>query len=178
MHTLIYLLARSKTRNETNLTQLSPIQTTQRVGKECVNLRFQFTSSVGSAQGWDNLKGPVPEEVQLDPSVAVGAGYGEGKYATERVIVRSVIHATSLRIGQIVGGHGGSWATTDWFPILVKSSIALGVLPDAIGGVSWLREEDVASAILETAFAREAPPPALNIVNPRSAPWAKIIVFV
>ncbi|KAF8129542.1 acetyl-CoA synthetase-like protein [Boletus edulis] len=142
------------------------------------NIRFLFTSSVGSAQGWDNLKGPVPEEVQLDPSVAVGAGYGEGKYATERVIVRSVIHATSLRIGQIVGGHGGSWATTDWFPILVKSSIALGVLPDATGGVSWLREEDVASAILETAFAKKAPPPALNIVNPRSAPWAKIIAFV
>ncbi|KAG6371190.1 hypothetical protein JVT61DRAFT_9812 [Boletus reticuloceps] len=96
----------------------------------------------------------------------------------EQVIVRSVIHATSLRIGQIVGGHGGSWATTDWFPILVKSSIALGVLPGATGGVSWLREEEVASAILETAFAKEAPPPALNIVNPRSAPWAEIIAFV
>jgi len=48
------------------------------------NLRFLFTSSIGSAQGWDNLKGPFPEEVQLDPAVAVGAGYGEGKYATER----------------------------------------------------------------------------------------------
>ncbi|KAF8120318.1 hypothetical protein EV363DRAFT_1109680, partial [Boletus edulis] len=108
--------------------------------------RFLFTSSVGSAQGWDNLKGPVPEEVQLDPSVTVGAGYGEAKYVTERVsydgigtiianmngqvIVRSGIHATSLRISQIMGGHGGSRATTDWFPILVKSSIALGVLPD------------------------------------------------
>ena len=44
--------------------------------------------------------------------------------------------------------------------------------------MSWLREEDVASAILETAFAKEAPPPALNIVNPRSTPWAEIIAFV
>ena len=49
------------------------------------NLRFLFTSSIGSAQSWDNANGPFPEEVQLDPSVAVGAGYGEGKYATERV---------------------------------------------------------------------------------------------
>lgn len=49
------------------------------------NLRFLFTSSIGSAQGWDNKKGPFPEQVQLDPSVAVGAGYGEGKYTTERV---------------------------------------------------------------------------------------------
>ena len=44
--------------------------------------------------------------------------------------------------------------------------------------MSWLREEDVASAILETAFAKEAPPPALNIVNPCSVPWADIIAFV
>ncbi|KAF8121589.1 acetyl-CoA synthetase-like protein [Boletus edulis] len=142
------------------------------------NVRFLFASSVGSAQGWDYLKGPFPEEVQLDPCIAVGAGYGEGKYATERIIVRSGIHATSLRIGQIVGGLGGSWATTDWFPILVKSSIALGVLPEAVGGVSWLRREEVASAILETAFAKESPPPVLNIVNPRSTPWAEIIAFV
>ncbi|KAG6371117.1 male sterility protein-domain-containing protein [Boletus reticuloceps] len=27
------------------------------------NVRFLFTSSVGAAQGWDNLKGPFPEEV-------------------------------------------------------------------------------------------------------------------
>ena len=80
----------------------------------------------------------------------------------------------------------------------MKSSIALGALPEAAGvsdpidpicrcgmrahersqGVSWLREEEVASAILEAAFAKEAPPPALNIVNPRSRPWAETIAFV
>ncbi|KAF8120319.1 hypothetical protein EV363DRAFT_1237301 [Boletus edulis] len=139
------------------------------------NVRSLFTSSIGSAQAWDNLKGPFPEEVRLDPSLAVGAGYGEGKYATKQIIVKSGIHVTSLRIGQIAGGHGGSWVTTDWFLILVKSSIALGMLPEAAGGVSWLHEEEVVSAILETAFAKEAPPPTLNIVNPRSAPWAEII---
>jgi hypothetical protein len=48
-------------------------------------LRFVFTSSVGSAQSWDRGKGPFPEEVQLDPSPAVGAGYGESKYVSERV---------------------------------------------------------------------------------------------
>ena len=44
--------------------------------------------------------------------------------------------------------------------------------------MSWIRDEEVASAILETALAKEAPPPALNIFNPRSAPWAEIIAFV
>ena len=77
----------------------------------------------------------------------------------------------------------------------MKSSIALGALPEAAGvsdpirrcpphthdrsqGVSWLREEEVASAILEAAFSKEAPPPALNIFNPRSRPWAEVIAFV
>lgn len=36
----------------------------------------------------------------------------------------------------------------------------------------------MAAAILEAAFAKEAPPPALNIFNPHGAPWAEIISFV
>ena len=58
------------------------------------NLRFVLTSSVASAQSWDNAKGPFPEEVQLDPVPAVGAGCGEGKYATERVSH----HPTTIQI--------------------------------------------------------------------------------
>ncbi|KAF9238231.1 putative nonribosomal peptide synthetase, partial [Melanogaster broomeanus] len=139
------------------------------------SLRFVFTSSVGSAQSWDREKGPFPEEVQLDPSPAVGAGYGEGKYVSERIIVRSGLHATSLRIGQIAGGPNGSWATTDWVPIIVKSSIALGALPDANGIVSWMRAEEVATSILDIAFAIEAPPSALNVVNPQGAPWTHVM---
>ena len=31
---------------------------------------------------------------------------------------------------------------------------------------------------METAFAYDSPPPALNLVNPRHAPWAEIIAYV
>ncbi|KAF8548861.1 NAD(P)-binding protein [Imleria badia] len=141
-------------------------------------LRFLFTSSIASSQGWDDSEGHFPEEVQLDPSVAVGAGYGESKYVAERIIAKSGLHATSFRIGQIAGGHGGSWAPTDWFPIIVKSSIALELFPHAAGVVSWLRGEDVALVILDTAFSSAAPPPALNIVNPRSATWTDIVADI
>lgn len=48
-------------------------------------IRFLFTSSVASAQGWNQAEGPFPEEVITDPSVAVGSGYGESKYVAERV---------------------------------------------------------------------------------------------
>ncbi|KIJ58231.1 hypothetical protein HYDPIDRAFT_34379 [Hydnomerulius pinastri MD-312] len=141
-------------------------------------LRFIFTSSVGTAQSWDHAQGPYPEEVQLDPSVAVGGGYGESKYVCERILAKSGLHATSLRIGQIAGGPNGSWATTDWLPIIVKSSVALGALPDAHGVVSWMRAQEVAASVLDIAFAKEAPPPALNVVNPRAAPWVDVITSI
>ena len=56
-----------------------------RASKWAAKPRFSFTSSVGSAQGWDRSKGAFPEELQLDAGVAVGPGYGASKYVCERV---------------------------------------------------------------------------------------------
>ncbi|KAI9458226.1 acetyl-CoA synthetase-like protein [Boletus coccyginus] len=128
-------------------------------------LRFVFTSTIGTAQSWDRTKGAFPEEPQLDPSAAVGTGYGESKYSFG-------LRGTSLRIGQIAGGPNGSWAVTDWVPIIVKSSIALGSLPDSLGVVSWMRAEDVADVVLDIAFADSAPQ-SLNILNPKRARWSE-----
>lgn len=51
--------------------------------------KLLFVSSVGAVQGWDPERGPVPEEVFEDASVALGNGYGESKHICERV---SAIH--------------------------------------------------------------------------------------
>lgn len=48
-------------------------------------VKFIFTSSVASALSWDQTKGAYPEEVVEDPKYAIGNGYGEAKYVTERV---------------------------------------------------------------------------------------------
>ena len=46
------------------------------------------------------------------------------------------LECTSLRIGQVCGSKStGAWGTTEWVPILVKSSTALGMLPN-LDGVS------------------------------------------
>lgn len=114
-------------------------------------VRFLFVSSVASAQSWDNSRGLVPENI-IEASSALGGGYGEGKYVVERVcdstfdscdmapihtiqiLANSGLQATAIRLGQVCGGHKkGSWPTTDWFPILVKSSITLGVFPGLDG---------------------------------------------
>jgi thioester reductase-like protein len=99
--------------------------------------RVLLTSSVAVAQSWPKAKGAFPEEPLDDPTWSVGGGYGESKYVAERLLVAARDHGlqtTSLRIGQISGSKAkGTWATTDWLPILVKSSIALGSLPEAKG---------------------------------------------
>ena len=51
------------------------------------SLRFLFTSSIGSVHSWDRSRGLYPEEVLLDSSSAVGSGYGESKYVSERVSI-------------------------------------------------------------------------------------------
>jgi hypothetical protein len=44
------------------------------------------------------------------------------------------LQTTTFRIGQISGSStNGAWAITDWVPILIKSSITLGCLPDYYG---------------------------------------------
>ncbi|KAG6888349.1 hypothetical protein C0995_009042 [Termitomyces sp. Mi166 len=147
-----------------------------RFGPHPESVRFVFTSSVASAQSWGQIEVPFPEEVLTDAAVAVGNGYGEGKYVAERLLAKSGIQASSLRIGQISGGlPNGAWAASDWFPILLKSSLALGALPSAIGLVSWLPMHTVSKAILDIAFSSYQLPVAINLVHPRPTQWKRVI---
>ncbi|KAG2117013.1 putative aminoadipate reductase [Suillus discolor] len=138
--------------------------------------RFMFASSIASAQSWDKAKGPFPEKVEYDAGVAVGFGYGASKYVSERVLVNSKLPASSFRIGQVSGGPPrGAWTTTNWLPIIVKSSVSLGALPEAKGFVSWIPAHAVSNAILDVAFAEEKPPIAVNLVHPRPTAWKTLM---
>ncbi|KAJ7622628.1 putative aminoadipate reductase [Mycena polygramma] len=143
-------------------------------------VRFLFTSSISSAQGWDLKLGPFPEELQLEANVAVGSGYGESKYASERILAASGLDATSFRIGQICGSaSNGAWSTTDWVPAIVKSSIALGSFPSYPSGiVAWLAPEAVSQALVDAALSTEKPPFAVNLVHPRPIPWDRVMQAV
>ncbi|TFK46677.1 NAD(P)-binding protein [Heliocybe sulcata] len=143
------------------------------------SLKFIFTSSISVGQSWDAAKGPYPEKVVPEPDGAVGAGYGEGKYVVEQVLAKASAHglnSTTLRIGQICGGvPRGAWATTDWVPILVKSSVALGSLPDTQGVVSWIPMHTVAFVVSDLVFASQRVPLALNVVHPEPVGWSAVM---
>ncbi|KAL1710425.1 hypothetical protein EV121DRAFT_192955 [Schizophyllum commune] len=142
------------------------------------NLRFIFTNSIGSAWSWDSAtQGPVPEQLVEDSGVAVGGGgYGQAKYAAERVLAASGIPFCSVRVGQISGdAPRGSWATTDWFPILVKTSLALSALPSDEQEVNWVSSNSVAGTLIDAAFFEDGLAPSHNIVHPRPVNWARMI---
>ncbi|KAF9000302.1 hypothetical protein BDQ17DRAFT_1427302 [Cyathus striatus] len=136
-----------------------------RAGPHPSRVRFLYTSSITLAQGWDPKRGPYPEEVVDDLNAAILANSG--------------LHATSIRIGQISGGlPNGAWATSDWVPILIKSSLALGALPDAPGTISWLPMDVVAQCILDLAFSFETLPVAVNLVHPRPLLWTDMFSYI
>jgi hypothetical protein len=58
---------------------------------------------------------------------------------------------------------------------MIKSSVALGCLPDAQGVTSLIPFDTVSQAILDVAFGQERPERALNLVHPRPVPWHNIM---
>ncbi|KAF9044701.1 hypothetical protein BDP27DRAFT_1434674 [Rhodocollybia butyracea] len=142
------------------------------------SIRFLFMLSISSTQSWNaQAQGPYPEHVVMDAKYAVGGGYGESRYVTEWILAKSGLQATSLRIGQITGASApnGAWATTDWVPITLKSSLSLGILPDAFGVVSWISMDAVCDALLDIGFSEEPAPIAVNIVHPRPISWTSVM---
>ncbi|KAJ7693172.1 hypothetical protein B0H17DRAFT_1168921 [Mycena rosella] len=130
-------------------------------------IRFLFTSSVASAQGWDSKLGPFPEELQLDANVAVGSGYGASKYISERILAASGLQVTSFRIGQVTGvTSNGAWSTTDWVPAVTSD-------PSAV--VAWITPEAVSGTIVDAALNTATSPFALNLVHPRPVTWDAVM---
>ncbi|EIW76887.1 acetyl-CoA synthetase-like protein [Coniophora puteana RWD-64-598 SS2] len=144
------------------------------------SVRFMFASSIASAQNWSrdlhDAVSRVPEDLGPNVEWAVGNGYGEGKEVTQRILVQSGLPSTSFRIGQMSGGlPRGAWSTTEWFPIIVKSSVSMGMLPDAKGLTTWLPMDAAARAMLDVTFSANELPKILNLVHPRGTPWSKLI---
>ncbi|KAJ7446336.1 putative aminoadipate reductase, partial [Mycena latifolia] len=133
---------------------------------------FIFTSSITSVMS-DAADGPATDASLIASSAT---GYGQSKFVAEQILAKSGLHVACLRIGQICGTlPKGAWAISDWFPILVKTSITLGRLPEANGLVSWIDFETVAQAVLDVSFDPSAETKGLfailNLVHPRPVDW-------
>jgi nucleoside-diphosphate-sugar epimerase len=72
---------------EPNVRGTYNLATLARASSHAENIRFVFTSSIGVAQSWDISLGSYPEALVTDSKYALGLGYGEAKYVSERVSI-------------------------------------------------------------------------------------------
>ncbi|ETW81166.1 tridomain enzyme adenylation-thiolation-dehydrogenase [Heterobasidion irregulare TC 32-1] len=140
--------------------------------------RIVFVSSVSAVRGW-SMSSPIPETVIADPRIAVGNGYGESKWAAERIMsdVRrtTVLKTVIARVGQLCGTTtNGCWNANEWFPLIVRSADALHSLPERDELVSWLPVDTAASAILDLRHVPDDME-CVHIMHPRPVPWSSII---
>ncbi|TFY61437.1 hypothetical protein EVJ58_g4510 [Rhodofomes roseus] len=150
--------------------------------------RLVFTSSL-----IDALKAPHRLQISEDPipaAWAVGMGYSEAKWVCEEILF-AACKATPLdglvvRVGQITGGKGGAWATTEWFSCMVQSASrdGVGCFPDDKRLMDWFPFELASSALLDflhtpPAYLSEvAPSRVVHLVHPRPVPWHDIAAEV
>ncbi|EIN05406.1 acetyl-CoA synthetase-like protein [Punctularia strigosozonata HHB-11173 SS5] len=139
-----------------------------------------FTSSVSVLRNLE-LPEPAKEDVVEDPLVAVGNGYSESKWASERILGNASAAVPSLRtivirVGQMSGGATGDWNAAEWLPSLVASGPVVKCLPDLKSVVAWIPLDAAAKAMLDFSLAdAQTVPPVLHLAHPHPAPWSQII---
>lgn len=168
-----------------------------------VSPRFVFASSIAAVAAYSpslsNHTIPlIPESPIDDPSAALPQGYGQSKFVSERIIVRAVedagLQATIVRIGQLTGAsETGVWNRHEHIPILIRSSLELGLVPMDMFEVSiiignqttcahffdkqtvhWTPSDIASSAFLNLILASQKTLEYFHIDNPAAMQWTSI----
>ncbi|KAL4940986.1 hypothetical protein BDV06DRAFT_223588 [Aspergillus oleicola] len=176
-----------------NLIDFATIVSSRR--PDSFKFRFQMVSSI-AVVGHHHLapecnsrtETVVPEDRVKIVSVLPN-GYGEAKWACERILdetlhkhLSSRIRTMVVRLGQIAGSKRcGYWNPTEHFGFLVKSSQTLNALPDVPGLARWTPVEDVAGTLVDIVLATqsqgedaEANYPVYHIDHPTGQPWRDV----
>ncbi|KAI0695501.1 polyketide synthase [Cerioporus squamosus] len=131
----------------------------------------------GSSSGIfrDYTDAAPPKEQLLDATIAVGQGYSESKWVAEQLLQvaaeRTSVQTTIVRIGQLSGGAGGAWNSSEWLPAMIAASTVLGCLPGGHGPVAWLPVPTAASAIIDCADADAVSHSIVHLRHPRPVSW-------
>jgi thioester reductase-like protein len=148
-----------------------------------------FVSSVSAVQNWGTVNGltkAVPERIVYDPAVSLEMGYGESKYVSERILATAAevgVKASVLRVGQIGGplaADAGDWNKTEWFPTLLKTSKAMGIIPNTLGAIDWIPIDVLAEIFRDIVhdLRKTERATVFNLVNPHKATWEQLLPTV
>lgn len=109
--------------------------------------QFHFISSIATIAGQQAAHGAPVHEKLHDSSFVLQQGYAESKHVAEALCSISADRQKTAilihRVGQLAGPikhTAGMWNPRDWFPSLVKSSLAIKKLPGSLGNwqVDWV----------------------------------------
>lgn len=149
---------------------------------------LMFCSSVSTALA-SSSPSIHEEPLRLDGAYM---GYGRSKLIGEHIVSaarRTGAKTYSLRIGQ-VSGHSkkGLWNDSEALPLMIRSALTLGALPELQETCSWLPVDKLAATIVEltrscAAPARPASPveaeyvddSIYNVCNSRAFSWSALL---
>ncbi len=138
-----------------------------------VRARCFFVSSVSAAVRSGTS---VPEAHLQHLTDAQEMGYARSKLVGERLCLRAReagLDARVLRVGQIVGDTRlGQWNATEAIPLMIRSAVSIGALPELTDTLTWLPIDVVAQAIVDISHAPERQD-VYHVVNPRSLAWSR-----
>lgn len=128
--------------------------------------RFFFCSSISAALGTPR-PARIPEAPIGDLAHASYTGYARSKLVGERLIETAVnvtgASAIILRIGQVVGDTKEVvWNDSEAFPLIVKSALTMGILPELGIKCEWLPVDTLAEIVVEIAGLL---PPSISLGN-------------
>ncbi|KAJ8067331.1 hypothetical protein OCU04_004684 [Sclerotinia nivalis] len=144
----------------------------------------------------------VPEFPFEDWSLPQGLGYGQAKFIAERLFITachvSHIPVSIYRVGQIAGpkNRKGKWNEQEWFPLILKSSTYMKVLPSTLGpleAVDWIPVDilgkvihelvmtttsnlQTRTSISDSTIASTPTPTIYHLVNPHRTTYSHTIL--
>ena len=112
-----------------------------------------FCSSISVALGTP-APAVIPEESIGEIEHVSHTGYAQSKLVGERIVEAAVkkagAEASVYRIGQVVGDTKyGIWNDSEAFPLIIRSALTMGALPELDMGCEWLPVDTCARSIIE-----------------------------
>lgn len=152
---------------------------------------FLFCSSISVALGKSSFASSdftpqitVPGAPISDLTQASRTGYAQSKLVAENIIANAVrdvgANATILRIGQIVGDTDyGWWNDSEILPMIIRSALTMGILPELDMSCEWLPVDVLARSILQiggldnddSSLPQRDGQLVYNLVSPHSFRW-------
>lgn len=145
---------------------------------------FQFISSIAVVGHQPLHTGdPLVPEERVDIEFVLPNGYGDAKFACERMLDATLhahpqhFRAMSVRLGQVAGNtKTGYWNPQEHLSFLIKSSQTLRALPDFNDQLSWTPVDLVAATLSDLLLRSDGvSDPIYHIDNPVRQPWRDVI---